>query len=77
MFSSNLNYQMQLFIIPILLFLLHGETGETLNGIIVDKAGNALPGCNVIIKGTSRGAVTDVLWRILNCLTRGKICVDL
>jgi TonB-linked SusC/RagA family outer membrane protein len=36
----------------------HGQT--LIKGQVTDETGQALPGVNVLIKGTSRGAVTDV-----------------
>jgi len=41
-------------------FLIRGQGNLTLKGIVVDKDGDPLMGCNVVIKGTTTAAVTDV-----------------
>ena len=37
----------------------HAGTLGKINGVVLDNAGNLLPGANVIIEGTRRGATTD------------------
>lgn len=34
-------------------------SAQTVNGSVVDKTGVGIPGANVIVKGTTKGAVTD------------------
>lgn len=45
------------------LFLLMGfhqaNAQQTINGTVVDEAGVGIPGANVLVKGTTKGAVTD------------------
>lgn len=37
----------------------YGQT-RTIRGIALDKGGDPIPGCNVLIKGTPNGTATDV-----------------
>ena len=46
-------------IVLILLSNFFHQTPSTLYGIVVDKSGNPLMGCNVVVKGTVNGTVTD------------------
>ncbi len=43
-----------------LLSPVNGQGIRTIKGIVVDKGGDPLVGCNVMIKGTLTGTVTDV-----------------
>ncbi len=35
------------------------QTGKTITGVVVDSDGNVMPGVTVIVKGTTRGTITD------------------
>ena len=51
-------------LISLSLFFLAGPTyaqgGFAVKGVVVDKTGFPLPGANVMEKGTSNGAITDL-----------------
>lgn len=35
------------------------QTGQQVSGLIVDESGEPIPGANVVVKGTTRGVITD------------------
>ncbi len=41
-------------------FLAFAQQGATITGTVFDKAGDPLPGANVLIQGTRMGAATDL-----------------
>jgi len=41
-------------------FTTRGQETSTLKGIVIDNGGDPLVGCNVVIKGTTTGTVTDI-----------------
>jgi len=47
-------------LLTLLTFSTRGQGIATVKGIVVDKGGDPLVGCNVMIKGTSTGVVTDI-----------------
>ncbi len=63
--QANRQFLHRLFAVPLLIFLLFSgfaTLAQTLrvSGTVTDPGGNTLPGVNVVIKGTTTGAVTDV-----------------
>ncbi len=53
------NFSRTIFLI-LLTFTTQAQEALTLKGIVVEKGGDPLIGCNVVIKGTTIGAVTDI-----------------
>ncbi|MGK7391077.1 MAG: carboxypeptidase-like regulatory domain-containing protein [Candidatus Cyclobacteriaceae bacterium M2_1C_046] len=47
------------FVLVLTPFISYGQENELLTGIATDKKGNPISGCNVMIKGTTIGTVTD------------------
>lgn len=47
-------------LLTLLTFGTQGQDASTLKGIVIAKGGDPLVGCNVLIKGTTIGTVTDL-----------------
>lgn len=41
---------------------------KTVSGIVVDKAGEAVIGASVLVKGTSNGTITDLMESLLSLM---------
>lgn len=56
----------------LLVFLMTTVTGfaqnKTVSGIVVDKAGEAVIGASVLVKGTSNGTITDLMESLLSLM---------
>lgn len=67
------------FILITLLILLatnaHGQDTQKLNGIVTDKGGNPLMGCNILIKGTAIGTATNVCGEFSMQIPQGEIVI--
>lgn len=52
-----------------------GQSNATVSGTVVDDAGNTLPGVSVIVKGTSKGTITnlDGVFTLSNCEKQDKL----
>mgnify|MGYP000307248275 CR=1 FL=1 len=61
----------------LLVFLMTTVTGfaqnKTVSGIVVDKAGEAVIGASVLVKGTSNGTITDFDGKYSLEVTSGKV----
>src|SRR5688572_5642743 len=51
--------------LTLLTFTTRGQGTSTLKGIIIDNGGDPLVGCNVVIKGTTTGTVSDICGEFL------------
>jgi hypothetical protein len=55
-----MKYRSHLIVLILLPTLSFSQSNKLLKGILVDKGDSPIMGCNVFIKGTTVGAVTDL-----------------
>ena len=58
--KNGLTYLL-LMVLTLAMSFVHGQGTETISGVVKDYSnGDALPGVNVLIRGTNNGTVTDI-----------------
>jgi Ca-activated chloride channel homolog len=62
-----------LLFIAIAMVLLSGSFARTINGFVTDNGGTALPGVNIVVKGTATGAISDVNGYFTINVPEGKV----